>query len=155
MQAYATKLPNGEIHVFPIQYNLLQKRWVNYWKVIDGVESERADPRSWDRLYREACNIRPCVLFLDEADGILRDRSSSGHGMLTEKILVTLDGAGGRTPDVLIIAATNHLERFDAAALRSSRGGALGDIRFPLQTSRQIESGKRETRPRNPRNEAS
>src|SRR5450759_802645 len=28
-QAYATKLPNGEIHVFPIQYNALQKRWIN------------------------------------------------------------------------------------------------------------------------------
>ncbi|MFT0172090.1 AAA family ATPase [Paraburkholderia mimosarum] len=80
-----------------------------------------ADPRSWDRLYREACDIRPCVLFLDEADGILQDRSHSGHGMITEKILVTLDGAGGCTPDVLIIAASNHLERFDAAAVRSGR----------------------------------
>jgi predicted CXXCH cytochrome family protein len=61
-QAYATKLPNGEIHVFPIQYNLLQKRWVNYWKVIDGVESERADPRSWERLdgstsYQAICAV--------------------------------------------------------------------------------------------------
>ena len=43
-QAYATQLPNGEIHVFPIQYNLLQRRWINFWKVIDGPESERADP---------------------------------------------------------------------------------------------------------------
>ena len=43
-QAYATKLPNGEIHVFPIQYNLLQKRWINFWKVIDGPTTERSDP---------------------------------------------------------------------------------------------------------------
>ncbi len=61
-QAYATRLPNGEIHVFPIQYNLLQKRWVNYWKVIDGVESERADPRSWEKLdastsYQAICAV--------------------------------------------------------------------------------------------------
>jgi transitional endoplasmic reticulum ATPase len=102
-----------------------------------------ADPRSWDRLYREACNIRPCVLFLDEADGILRDRSSSGHGMLTEKILVTLDGAGGRTPDVLIIAATNHLERFDAAALRSGR--LEEKILFDVPTKRAMDAYVRKT----------
>jgi predicted CXXCH cytochrome family protein len=49
-QAYATKLPSGEIHVFPIQYNLRYKRWVNFWTVIDGPGSERADPRNWERL---------------------------------------------------------------------------------------------------------
>src|SRR5216683_6340996 len=61
-QAYATKLPNGEIHVFPIQYNVLQKRWINYWKIIDGVESERADPRTWEKLdgatsYQAICAV--------------------------------------------------------------------------------------------------
>ncbi len=49
-QAYATKLPSGEIHVFPIQYNLRYRQWVNFWKVIDGPGSERADPRNWERL---------------------------------------------------------------------------------------------------------
>ena len=102
-----------------------------------------ADPRSWDRLYREACQVRPCVLFLDEADGILQDRSSSGHGMLTEKILVTLDGAGGRTPDVLIIAATNHPERFDAAALRSGR--LEEKILFDVPTKRAMDAYVRKT----------
>jgi tetratricopeptide (TPR) repeat protein len=61
-QAYATRLPNGEIHVFPIQYNLLQKRWINYWKIIDGAESERADPRTWEKLdgtasYQAICAV--------------------------------------------------------------------------------------------------
>jgi hypothetical protein len=61
-QAYATKLPNGEIHVFPIQYNLLEKRWINYWKMIDGPGSERADPRSWEKLdgatsYQAICAV--------------------------------------------------------------------------------------------------
>jgi predicted CXXCH cytochrome family protein len=49
-QAYATKLPDGEIHVFPIQYSVLQKQWINFWKVIDGPGSERADPRTWEKL---------------------------------------------------------------------------------------------------------
>jgi tetratricopeptide (TPR) repeat protein len=61
-QAYATKLPNGEIHVFPIQYNALLKQWVNFWKVIDGPDSERADPRTWERLdsstsYQAICAV--------------------------------------------------------------------------------------------------
>ena len=34
-QAYATKLANGQIHVFPIQYSTIEKKWLNYWKVID------------------------------------------------------------------------------------------------------------------------
>jgi predicted CXXCH cytochrome family protein len=61
-QAYATKLPNGEIHVFPIQYNVLQKQWINFWNVIDGPGSERADPRTWEKLdgstsYQAICAV--------------------------------------------------------------------------------------------------
>ena len=49
-QAYATQLPNGQIHVFPIQYSSIEKKWLNYWKVIDAAGSERANPDSWERL---------------------------------------------------------------------------------------------------------
>jgi len=61
-QAYATKLPSGEIHVFPIQYSALQKRWINYWRIIDGAGSERADLRSWEKLsaatsYQAICAV--------------------------------------------------------------------------------------------------
>ena len=61
-QAYATKLPNGEIHVFPIQYNVQHKQWINFWKMIDGPGSERADPRTWERLdastsYQAICAV--------------------------------------------------------------------------------------------------
>jgi predicted CXXCH cytochrome family protein len=49
-QAYATKLPNGQIHVFPIQYSTIENKWLNYWKVIDAPGSERANPYSWERL---------------------------------------------------------------------------------------------------------
>jgi tetratricopeptide (TPR) repeat protein len=61
-QAYATRLPNGEIHVFPIQYSALQKRWINYWKIIDGAASERGDLHSWEKLssatsYQAVCAV--------------------------------------------------------------------------------------------------
>ncbi len=49
-QAYATKLANGQIHVFPIQYSTIEKKWLNYWKVIDAAGSERANPYNWERL---------------------------------------------------------------------------------------------------------
>ena len=41
-QAYATKFGDGRIQVFPIQYNTLQHRWINYWKLTDASGSERA-----------------------------------------------------------------------------------------------------------------
>lgn len=61
-QAYATRLPNGEIHVFPIQYSALQRRWINYWKIIDGALSERSDLRAWEKLspatsYQAVCAV--------------------------------------------------------------------------------------------------
>jgi predicted CXXCH cytochrome family protein len=49
-QAYATRLPNGEIHVFPIQYNLRERRWVNFWEIIDVPGSPRADLSQWETL---------------------------------------------------------------------------------------------------------
>ena len=61
-QAYATRLPNGQIHVFPIQYNALEKRWVNFWKIIDLPGSPRADVHAWEKLspltsYQANCAI--------------------------------------------------------------------------------------------------
>ena len=43
-QAYATRLDDGRIQVFPLQYNRLAGRWLNYWKEIDPPGSERAEP---------------------------------------------------------------------------------------------------------------
>ena len=61
-QAYATRLANGEIHVFPIQYSRIAHRWINYWKIIDGPESERANLGSWQKLdastsYQAICAV--------------------------------------------------------------------------------------------------
>ena len=49
-QAYATRLPNGQIQVFPIQYSAREKQWLNYWKLIDSPGSLRADLLSWQKL---------------------------------------------------------------------------------------------------------
>jgi transitional endoplasmic reticulum ATPase len=78
-----------------------------------------ADAERWDQVVLEAKNIRPAVVFLDEADDILRDRRYSNHGSLTNKLLTTLDG--GRVRDILYVAATNHYDLIDPAAVRGGR----------------------------------
>jgi transitional endoplasmic reticulum ATPase len=80
-----------------------------------------ANPDSWDKLVREAKDIRPVIVFIDEADDILRDRRYSNVGTLTNKILTTLDGGGGRVRDVVYVAATNHFDSLDPAAIRGGR----------------------------------
>ena len=49
-QAYATTLPGGQIHVFPMQYSTVEGKWLNYWKLIDSPGSERANLSTWARL---------------------------------------------------------------------------------------------------------
>ncbi len=96
-----------------------------------------ADPGSWDKLVREAKDVRPAVVFLDESDDILADRGSSHVASLTNKILTTMDGADGRVRDVIYIAATNHYDRLDSAALR---GGRFEEkIRFDVPDHHDME----------------
>jgi tetratricopeptide (TPR) repeat protein len=49
-QAYATRLPNGQIHVFPVQYNVQHKRWLNFWQIIDPEGSPRGDVRTFEKF---------------------------------------------------------------------------------------------------------
>ena len=74
-----------------------------------------------DKTLEMAENLRPCVIMIDEADDVLGNRSISGNTTVTNKLLAAIDGAEGKTPDVLWIAATNSPENIDAAALRGGR----------------------------------
>jgi len=78
-------------------------------------------PDSWGKLVREAKDIRPAIVFIDEADPILLERRYSNVEVLTNEILTTLNGAEGDARDVMYIAATNHYDRLDKAALRGGR----------------------------------
>ena len=51
-QAYATELPDGRIQVFPIQFNLATRRWLNFWQVIDPPGTERARLGGFHRMSR-------------------------------------------------------------------------------------------------------
>ena len=74
-----------------------------------------------DDVIEEASDLRPCVIFIDEADDILAHRRHSQYAAVTNKLLAAIDGAAGQTPDVLFIAATNHPDAIDSAALRGGR----------------------------------
>ncbi|MGF6539376.1 transitional endoplasmic reticulum ATPase [Paraburkholderia youngii] len=96
-----------------------------------------ARPDSWERIVREASDIRPALVFIDEADDILAVRQYSNVAPLTNRILTTLDGAGGRIQDVIFIAATNHYSRLDAAAVR---GGRFSEkVRFDVPEHTDLE----------------
>ena len=79
------------------------------------------DPERIEKLYAEALDLRPTIVFIDEADDILRDRQYSQASALTNKLLTVMDGAGDKVKDVVWIAATNNPDQIDAAMLRAGR----------------------------------
>lgn len=80
-----------------------------------------SDPDLIDKTLKKVRNARPAIIFIDEADDLLGDRSTSPYKMATNKLLAAMDGADGRLSDLLWIASTNFAEASDAAVVRSGR----------------------------------
>lgn len=80
-----------------------------------------SNPDEIDKLMLRAADIRPCVLFIDEADDVLQDRNGSMARSVTNRLLSVMDGAKGKPKDVLFVAATNHPDMIDDAMLRGGR----------------------------------
>ncbi|MDO9099220.1 MAG: AAA family ATPase, partial [Caldisericota bacterium] len=80
-----------------------------------------ADREKLSKVYAEAKDLRPTLIFIDEADDILRARQMSSTPDLTNRLLVLMDGVDEKVKDVVIIAATNHPEDIDPALLRAGR----------------------------------
>lgn len=79
-------------------------------------------PQEIDEIMRRAKDIRPCIIFIDEADDVLANRNISPISKdVTNKLLTVMDGAGGRVKDILFIAATNAPDLIDQAMLRGGR----------------------------------
>lgn len=74
-----------------------------------------------DEIMKEASEIRPVLVFIDEAEDVLGHRQGGFSNMVTNKILAVMDGTQGKAPDIVFIAATNHPDQIDAAALRGGR----------------------------------
>ncbi|MCV2363854.1 AAA family ATPase [Paucibacter sp. DJ1R-11] len=78
-------------------------------------------PSKIGEICAQAEDARPAIIFIDEADDILADRKMGGARVATNTLLTVMDGAHGKAPDVLYIAATNHPEMLDPAVLRGGR----------------------------------
>src|ERR671911_82416 len=75
------------------------------------------------RLFRQARKAAPAIVFIDELDavGATRGNDISGEKDQTlNQLLVELDGFGA-TDNVVVIAASNLLEKLDPALLRPGR----------------------------------
>lgn len=79
------------------------------------------DSNEFDKLITKASDLRPCIVFIDEADDILADRSNNPHSKsATNNLLALMDGDRA-LKDVLFVAATNFEDSLDAAAVRGGR----------------------------------
>jgi cell division protease FtsH len=75
------------------------------------------------RLFREARKNRPAIVFIDELDavGATRGNDISGEKDQTlNQLLVEMDGFGG-SDELVVIAASNLLDKLDPALLRPGR----------------------------------
>src|SRR4051812_29912120 len=75
------------------------------------------------RLFREARKAAPAIVFIDELDavGATRGNDISGEKDQTlNQLLVEMDGFGG-SDNLVVIAASNLLEKLDPALLRPGR----------------------------------
>lgn len=94
------------------------------WHVLEVQATEvLQNPARFRDVMDRASQHRPAFVFLDEADELLRDRSSSLQAGATNEILKAMDGTVGRVPEVILIAATNQPDMIDPAALRGGRFG--------------------------------
>jgi transitional endoplasmic reticulum ATPase len=97
-------------------------RELEYWHVFEVNASDvLQNPRKFRDTVELAANHRPAIIFLDEADELLRERVHSNSASATNEILKCMDGMMGKIPEIVFMAATNNAELMDAAALRGGR----------------------------------
>ncbi|MGA2190897.1 MAG: AAA family ATPase, partial [Steroidobacteraceae bacterium] len=94
-------------------------------------------------LFKLARKNAPCVLFIDEVDGIgKRSRSGDMGGAESElnriinRVLVEMDGFAA-LDNVVVVAATNHEDNIDDAMRRPGRFDMLVRLTLPTLPERQ------------------
>jgi len=75
-------------------------------------------------LFSFANKVKPCVIFIDEIDGILGTRNDFDQSLVNETktiFLAEMDGIIARNPQVIFVGATNKLYSIDKAVKRRMR----------------------------------
>ncbi|MBP3708952.1 MAG: ATP-dependent metallopeptidase FtsH/Yme1/Tma family protein [Treponema sp.] len=93
-------------------------------------------------LFRKARKRAPCIVFIDEFDGIGTRRNYSGSAIETENtrivtaLLNELDGFQ-TTSGILVLAATNSIHALDEALIRPGRFDARFAVPYPDEAARR------------------
>ena len=98
-------------------------------------ESERAVRE----VFKKAKQASPCIVFFDELDALVPERSGASDSHVTERVvsqfLTEMDGIE-ELKGVVILGATNRLELIDKALLRPGRFDFLLEIPKPDEKER-------------------
>lgn len=99
-------------------------------------------PAKIKALFRQARKCAPCVVFIDEFDGLGERRNYAGQAIDKENnrmvtaLLNELDGFERHTKGVLVIAATNNMHDLDPALIRPGRFDRKYVVKNPDQDTR-------------------
>jgi cell division protease FtsH len=95
------------------------------------------------RLFNEARQHSPAIVFIDEIDAVGAERGSDGNSereQTLNQLLVEMDGFGSGG-EIVVIAASNLLEKLDSALLRPGRFDRQIFVSPPDVTGRQAILG--------------
>lgn len=98
-------------------------------------------PSKIKTLFRKARRNAPCIIFIDEFDGIGERRNYTGTGIDKENnriitaMLNEMDGFN-KTQGVMVIAATNSYNSLDPALIRAGRFDKKYEVSNPDQKTR-------------------
>jgi transitional endoplasmic reticulum ATPase len=85
-------------------------------------------------VFHKARQAAPCIVFFDEIEAIAPQRGGGGDNQVTERVvsqlLTELDGIE-ELKGVVVLAATNRLDRVDPALLRPGRFDFLVELPIP------------------------
>lgn len=95
-------------------------------------------------LFTFARKIQPCIIFIDEIDSFMRERSSDEHeatGMMKAEFMTLWDGLNTNSSNdrIVILGATNRMDNIDPAFLRRLAKRYLVSLPSLLQRSRVLE----------------
>ena len=80
-------------------------------------------PKKIRQLFQKARENSPCIIFIDEFDSIGSRGQRNGHNEsdnTINQLLTELDGINSNE-NIVVIAATNHMDKIDPAVLRPGR----------------------------------
>lgn len=92
------------------------------------------------RVFRQAKELAPCILFFDEFDSLVPRRGHDNTGVtdrVVNQMLTLLDGVEERNQNVFILAATSRPDLIDLALLRPGRFDQVVYCPMPTEDERR------------------